>query len=125
MTLEGIIDALKTYPALAAQVAGRIFPVGWPAGETLPGVTYEVLSTRKPASKDGPGSLVSATLRWTTWAAQQTQGRAVSILVEQALQWLRDTRVIHNAIPGSRNEDANPDPAAWLCITGYTIWWRE
>lgn len=125
MTIDGIIDRLKEHAGLAIHVDGRIFPIGLPADTERPAITYEITTGRQAASKDGPGKLHSDTFRFTVWADTQTQGRAVGTLLGQALQWLRDVRTIHNAIPGSANDDVMPDPFTWLRISNYAIWWRE
>lgn len=125
MTVQGIIDKLKEHPGLAALVAGRVYPIGLPAEEPLPAVTYEIVGGRRPTSKDGAGRLRTATFRFTAWAESQDMARTAGAALADAAAWLRTTGTVLNVIPGSPRDDVVPELRVWLVVSEYAIWWRE
>lgn len=125
MTVAQIIDQLLTYPALAAEVGDRMFPVGLPADTLQPAITYAIVEDRQITSKDGPSGTRMTVFRFTVWSQVQLKGREVAKILRDGVAWLGTTGFVHNVIPGSSSDDVWPDPFAWLVFLSYAIWWKE
>lgn len=77
--------ALNADAGVAAQVAGRVFPVGGRQGAAYPYVSFQRISTAGAAHLDGPSTLDWPRMQIDAWAETAAQAMAVADAVNTAL----------------------------------------
>lgn len=105
---EMIVQYLNNHPRSSAAFAGRVYPLVIPAGEALPAVAYQRISTIPDASHDGPGSLLTARVQFTVTGETYMQARRAAVALRLALDaraWMGCT----SFLDGMSDDDAS-DP---------------
>jgi len=125
MTIEELLVARLTgYPALAALVGNRVYPLVLPQNVALPAMTYQRISTLRVRSHSGPSGLAHPRFQFACWADSYAEAANVTRVLRLALDGFKLT-------PGgaalSENEidDYEAETGRWRINADYIIWHSE
>lgn len=82
---DAVLAYLKSYAGLTALVGGRIYPEEVPETETLPAVTYILVSNVPIHTLDGKVTLERPVYQYTAYAETKAVARAVAAQIALAL----------------------------------------
>lgn len=80
-----LVTALKADAGVNAIIAGRIFPMLRPQGESLPALVYERSSTNPVNHLQGSSGLDGVALRITSWAPSYKAAQQLAAAVRAAM----------------------------------------
>ena len=132
---DGIASYLELHADMIAVVAGRVFAIRIPQGETIPCMTFQRISTPRISTHDtsgATGDLTSPRFQFDAWAKTQKEAKAITdtlrgILNGKTVSIGTAPRAITIRAALAENEQPEyvPDIELYRGRSDYIIWYEE
>lgn len=113
-----LVTALKAAAGVDAIIAGRIFPLLRPQGESLPALVYERISTDPVNSLQGSSGLDGVQLRLTSWAPSYKTAQQLATAVRAAMAAAPGFKSVYQAQQDSYDKDVGQ----YGVVQEYRLW---
>ncbi len=113
-SITTIVSHLESYAPLNAILGNRIYPHKKGMGQTLPAVTYLVVSNVPTYGIEGRTNIHSPYLQFDIYADSYGAVREVSALIKDAMDALDTNATLHATVLDERDRSISEIPQYWI-----------